>query len=158
MRSIHRRIFRTKSCMLHHWSQISIPATAASGSIYVSTVILYSLAYDATDVMDYDNLATALPAQIQISIALIGMVRKPAIEPIVLAKQWIITPDEAQKTIQATTQWGIRTMLHPSLSRWFRTNDRHLCYQCLAHSVFSDMMFATTVSRRGNRWAQVYAT
>ena len=28
----------------------------------------------------------------------------------------------------------------------------------MAHSVFSDMMFTSTVSRRGNRYAQVYAT
>ena len=48
--------------MLDHQGQISIPATAARGPIYVSTVISYSLAYDATDVMDDDNLATALSA------------------------------------------------------------------------------------------------
>ena len=28
--------------------------------VFVSKVILYSMAYDAADVMDYDNLATAL--------------------------------------------------------------------------------------------------
>ena len=49
-------------------------------------------------------------------------------------------------------------MLHPSLSRRFRTNDKNLCYYPLAHPVFSDTMFASTVSRRGNRCAQVYAT
>ena len=37
-------------------------------------------------------------------------------------------------------------------------NYLNLCYHCLAHPVFSDMMFASTVSRRGNRCAQVYAT
>ena len=75
------------------------------------------MAYDATDVIDNENLLTALSAQIQISIALIGMVRKPAIKPIVLAKQWGITLEKAQKTIQATSQRGIRTMLHPLLLR-----------------------------------------
>ena len=135
-----------------------MPATAARGPVFVSAVVSYSLAYDATDVMDNDNLATALEAQIQISIVLIGMVRKPSIDLIVLAKRWGITPEKAQKTIQATTQRGIRTMLHPSLSRWFRTNDRNLLYHCLAHPIFSDMMFASTVSRRGNKCAQVYAT
>ena len=34
--------------------------------------------------------------------------------------------------------------------------DRNLCYCHLAHSVFSDTVFASTVSRRGNRCAQVY--
>ena len=37
-------------------------------------------------------------------------------------------------------------------------NDQNLCYYCLAHPVFSDTMLANTVSRRGNRYAQVYAT
>ena len=32
-----------------------------------------------------------------------------------------------------------------------------LCYDHLAHHVFSYMMFASTISRRGNRCAKVYA-
>ena len=106
--------------------------------------------------MDNDNLVTALEAQIQISVALIGTVKKPSIDPIVLAKRFSITPEKAQKNIQATTQRGIRTMLHTLLLRWFRMNDRNLCYHLLAHPVFSDTMFASTVSRRGNKCAQVY--
>ena len=120
------------------------------GPVYVSSVISYALAYDAADVMDNDNLATALSAQIQISIALIGIVRK-----IVLAKRWSITPEKAQKTVHTTTQRGIMTMLPPSLSRLFRTNDRKFRHHCLAHTVFSDTMFAIAMSRRSNRCAQV---
>ena len=89
----------------------------ARGPVFVITVVSYSLAYDATDDMDNDNLATALESQIQISIELISMVRKPSVELIVLAKRWGITPEKAQKTIQATTQRGIRTMFHPLLLR-----------------------------------------
>ena len=62
--------------MLDHWGQIGIPATVARGPVYVSKVILYSRAYDAADVIDNDNFETALSAQIQIRVALIGMVRK----------------------------------------------------------------------------------
>ena len=64
--------------MLNHWGHIIIPATAARGKVYVSTVILNLLAYD--------NVATVLLAQIQISIVKIGMVKKPLIDQIVLAK------------------------------------------------------------------------
>ena len=85
--------------MLDRWGRISIFATVARGQAYVSTVISYSLAYDATDVMDNDNLGTALSAQIQISIVLIAILRKPSVEQIVSAKQWGITPEKAQKTI-----------------------------------------------------------
>ena len=108
--------------------------------------------------MDNDNLETAISAQIQISTGLTGIVSKPSVEPIVLAKRWGITPEKAQNTIQATTQRGIRTMLHTLLSRRFRKNDQNLRYHHLAHPVFSDMMFASTVSRRSNRCAQLYAT
>ena len=72
--------------MLNHQGQISIPATAARGPVFVSAVVSYSLAYNAAVAMDNDNLATALEAQIQISMVLIGMVRKPSIDPIVLVK------------------------------------------------------------------------
>ena len=61
--------------MLHHQGQISISATAAREPVHVSTVISYSLAYDAIDVMDNDNLATALSAQIQFSRVLIGTIK-----------------------------------------------------------------------------------
>ena len=79
----------------NHWGQISIPATAARGPVFVNAVVSYSLVYDAADVMDNDNLATALESQIQISIALIGTVRKLLIDPIVLPKWWSITPEKA---------------------------------------------------------------
>ena len=60
----------------------------AKEPVYVSTIIMYSLAHDATDVMDNNNLATALIAQIQISITQVGRIRKLSIEPIILAKRW----------------------------------------------------------------------
>ena len=90
--------------MLDHQGQISIPTTAARGQVLVSAVISYSLADDDTDVMDNHNPATALEAQIQISILLIGMVRKLSIDPIVLAKRWGITPEKAQKTIKQNSE------------------------------------------------------
>ena len=103
--------------MLTHQGQICISATVAKGPVYVSTGISYSLANDATDVMGNYNLATALSAQIQMSIVLIVTVRKPSVEPIILAKRWGITPEKAQKTIQARTLRGIQTMLNHLLLR-----------------------------------------
>ena len=149
---------KRETCMLDHQGQIRIPATASKGPIYVSTVVLHSLVYDATVVMDNGNLGIALESQIQICIVLIGMIRTPSIEPIVSSKRWDITPEKAQKTIQDTLQRWIRTMLHPLLSTQIRTNDRNLCYHDLEHPVFLDTMFASAVSRRCNRCAQVYTT
>ena len=42
--------------MLDHQGQISIPTVAAREPVFISTVVSYSLAYDATDVMDNDDL------------------------------------------------------------------------------------------------------
>ena len=47
-------------------------------------------------------------------------------------------------------------MLHPSLSRQFRMNDRNLSYFGIAFSVFSDTMFASKLPRMSNQ-SQVYA-
>ena len=95
--------------MLDCLGQIILPTTMAREPVYISTVISYSLAYDVADVMDHDNLATAWPAQIQISMVLIGTVKNLAIEPIVLDNR---SPEKDQKTIHSTTLRGIRTMLH----------------------------------------------
>ena len=46
-----------ETCKVNHEEPISIPATAARGSVYVSTFISYSLAYHVHDIMDDENLA-----------------------------------------------------------------------------------------------------
>ena len=81
-------------------SDHTITVTAARGPVYVNSVVSYSMSYDAIDIVNTDNLATALSAKIQINAALIGMVRKPSIEDlIVFAKRWGITSEKSQKTI-----------------------------------------------------------
>ena len=80
---------------LDHQGQLSIPATATRGPVFVNTVVSYSLAYDSVDVMDNDSLKNALESLIQISIMLISMVRNPSVEPIILARRWGITPEKA---------------------------------------------------------------
>ena len=87
------------------------------------TLLAYD-AYDAYDVMDNDNLATDHETR-------------------------ILTDKHGQNTISGANGFGIKTVLHPLFSRQFKMNDRNLCYHCLAHPVFSDMMY---------RCAQVYAT
>jgi hypothetical protein len=64
----------------------------------------------------------------------------------------------AARTVQATTQRGIRTVLHPTLSRRFRTNDRQLRYRRLPIDCFTDTLFSNTTSRRNNKCAHIFAT
>ena len=59
-------------------------------------------------------------------------------------------------TLKATTQRGIRTMLHPSLNRRFKTNDRMLRYRRLNTDMYTDTMVASKKSLRGNNCGQIY--
>ena len=43
-----------------------------------------------------------------------------------LSQKLLISPEAARRTVQYTIQRGIRTILHPSLSRRFKTNDQAL--------------------------------
>ena len=73
-----------------------------------------------------------------------------------LAKNWGIGLEKAKNTLKVTTQRGIRTVVHPTLARRFRTNDRQLRYRRLPVDLYTDTMKSTVKSQRGNRFAQVF--
>jgi hypothetical protein len=75
-----------------------------------------------------------------------------------LARNWNISLEAAKQTLQVTTQQGIWTVANPMLSRRFRTNDRQLRYRRISTDVFTDTMESSVVSKRGNQYAQVFAT
>jgi transposase len=82
-----------------------------------------------------------------------------AIGPDILARNWGIGQSTAKRTLEATTQSGVRTVLNPTLSRRFRTNDRQLRCRRIAHEVFTDTLETSVPSwHRQNRYAQVFAT
>ena len=90
-------------------------------------VILY--AYDAVDVMDDDNYATVLESFVNTSslqATQIHTEKVTGLDHVVLAKKWDILLEKALNTICSTTQCGVCTVLHPSLSRQFKTNDPQL--------------------------------
>ena len=98
-----------------------------------------------------------------VKTSLNGHIRSRKIAPIdpqtlALAARWMISPDRAQCTVVMTTQRGVRTCLNPTLSRRFPTNDRILRYNRLPHTMFTDTMFASAVSRQANKMAQIYST
>ncbi len=80
------------------------------------------------------------------------------LDPQLLARNWGIDITTARRTVNVTTQRGIRTVLHPTLSRRFRTNDRQLRYRRLPIDCFTDTLISNTTSRRNNKYAQVFAT
>ena len=81
--------------------------------------------------------------------------KTPGIDFLTLARRWGISPETARQTLSRTTQRGVRTCLHPTLSRRFPTNDRMLRYKRLPHPCFTDTLISGTTSRRGHKYAQV---
>ena len=72
-----------------------------------------------------------------------------------LAKNWNIPLERARRTIEVTTQKGIRS--RPSmLTQRFKTNDRMLRYNRLNTNMFTDTLESGTLSRRQNKYAQVF--
>ena len=75
-----------------------------------------------------------------------------------LAVKWGIGLEELRRTLECKTQRGLQTVLHPYLSRCFRTNDRKSRYRQLRHDVFCDTLIAGTKSKRGNKHAEAFIT
>lgn len=75
-----------------------------------------------------------------------------------LSKIWLISEDQAQGTIDRTTQLR-RHHADNSLSRQFSTNDRMLRYKRIQSVFFTDTLVSqTTPSTRGNKYAQVFVS
>ena len=83
--------------------------------------------------------------------------RQP-IDYVTISNLWNIYKDRARQNNYKTTQRGVRTVLHPYLSRRYPTNDRGLRYDQTNHPLFTDTFIAGTTYKRGNKYAQVYGT
>jgi hypothetical protein len=82
------------------------------------------------------------------------------ISPERLSKIWKISPEDAQRTIEQTTQLG-RYSNNTTISREFPTNDRGLRYRRLIDSVFfTDTFFVTgkAKSTRGFKCCQIFVS
>ncbi len=75
----------------------------------------------------------------------------------ILARRWHIGLDTAHRTLQCTTQSGLRTVLHP-IERRYRTRQSHLKFPTIRTKVYTDTAFSNTLSIRGFKCAQVYTT
>jgi hypothetical protein len=81
--------------------------------------------------------------------------RGPVITKEILAKQWGIGLKTAHRTLMATTQQGIRCVLHP-MERRYKTRQSHVSFPTLNTRFYTDTMFATAKSTRGHKCAQVF--
>jgi hypothetical protein len=119
---------------------LNIEADAMSGDG------LYERANDALcDMSEADRLVCAMSSKD----------RGPVITKEILAKRWGIGLDTAHRTLTATTQNGIRRVLHP-IERRYKTRQSHLRFPTLNTRFYTDTMYSTTKSIRGNKCAQVF--
>jgi hypothetical protein len=75
-----------------------------------------------------------------------------------LAKNWGIGIEAAKRMHLMTTQRGIRRMIHPSLTKRYKTNDRQLSYRRLPVTMVTDTIYSTILSRKQNKAAQILCT
>ena len=75
-----------------------------------------------------------------------------------LSKRWNIDIGKSKRTVQRTTQRGVRSFINRTLSRRHSSNDRMLRYKRMPDTVFSDTLKAETLSKRGNNYSQAYCT
>ena len=72
---------------------------------------------------------------------------------------WGIHPAIAKNTVECTTQRGVRISFpHSSLTKRIQKNDMMLRYNRLPCNAFVDTLISGMVSKRGNKYAEVFAT
>jgi hypothetical protein len=83
---------------------------------------------------------------------------KAGVDAATLANNWGIGLEAAKRTRLVTTQRGIRRMIHPSLTKRYKTNDRQLRYRHFPITMYTDTMYSTILSRQNNKAAQIFCT
>jgi hypothetical protein len=89
---------------------------------------------DLSEVLDHGTLLAALDdnnLSLNVSLVKYEMRDKGGIDAATLANNWGIGIEAAKRTHLVTTQRGIRRMVHPSLTKRYKTNDRQLRYRRL---------------------------
>ncbi len=81
-----------------------------------------------------------------------------SLRPEELASKWFIGIETARKTIERTTQRGIRDFTDTSGTRRLKHTSYQLKFRHLRSSVYTDTMFTSVKSLRQNKCAQVYVT
>jgi hypothetical protein len=116
---------------------------------------------DLSAVLDDGTLLAELDEKnlnLNVSMVKSEMRDKVGIDAATLAKNWGIGIEAAKRTRLVTNQRGIRRMVHPSLTKRYKTNDRQLRYRHLPVTMYTDTMYSTILSRQMNKAAQIFTT
>jgi hypothetical protein len=116
---------------------------------------------DLLPVLDYGTLLAELEnitTNLNVSLVKSEMREKAGVDAATLAKKWGIGIEAAKRTRLVTIQRGIRRMIHPSLTKRYKTNDMQLRYRRLPVTMFTDTMYSTIPSMQKNKAAQIFCT
>ena len=112
---------------------------------------------DVSNTLVENKLRMALQRNVNIShISLINYSQqKNRIGTKELATRWNMGLDIAKKTVEVTTQRGIRTVANTILSCRFFTNNRQIRYRWLNTNMFTDDLFSSVKSKWGSTCDQI---
>lgn len=161
---------------MDHKGDIICPGSVERRPLMAINSVTISTCSDAADVLSHDSFANVLKSNVNVShiqslksrnfskvdpklgLGYVQSKRGKQVDSETLSNRWNIDRRKALNTVQRTTQRGVLTCLHPSLSRCYPINDRILRYKRLPHPVFSDTMKAGVMSMLGNKYGQAYCT
>jgi hypothetical protein len=101
------------------------------------------------------NILLVLDSQVKV-LAVNSFTWVNNVTPEQLSKHWNIGLGKAKKTLMVTTQRGTRMVAFLSLDARFWTNNWQLQYRHLNTALYTNTMFASTVSTHGNSCAQIF--
>ena len=64
--------------------------------------------------------------------------RRNSLSPQLLAQRWGTHLEAAKRTLDATTQRGVRSILNPTMNHIYRTIEQQLRYRRLSHDMLTD--------------------
>jgi hypothetical protein len=94
---------------------------------------------DGTFLAELEN--ATMTTDLNVSLVKSEMRDKAGVCAATLANNWVIGIEAAKRMRIVTTQRGIRRMIHPSLTKRYKTNDRQLRYRRLLVTLFTDTMY-----------------
>jgi hypothetical protein len=138
--------------------QLSITGTNynshTQGTRFVSIITTNLCSISAA--FDDDNLLTLFRNKVIVSAA--STVRKGTVTAKDLADKWFIGLNAAKRTLEQSTQRGVRDFTMTEGYKRMKHTEHQLMYRHIRTSVCTDTMFNKTKSLKQNTCAQIYVT
>jgi hypothetical protein len=109
---------------------------------------------DGTFLDELENVTTN--TDLNVSLVNSEMRDKAGVDAETFANNWGIGIEASKRTRLVTTQREIRRMIHPSLTKWYNTNDRQLQHRRLPVTMLTDTMYSLILSRQHKKYLRYF--